>query len=235
MNTDRGSERWLNRWEEGKIGWHQERVNSRLKAHWPNMGVAKGGSVLVPLCGKSLDMLWLHQAGYSVVGAELSEIAVEAFFSENQLPYERRDTGNLQEFTGTGEAAGIRLLAGDFFELDVAQTGPLSGFFDRASLIALPPEMRQAYMDKLAAVMPGEAVGLLIGLSYDPSKMSGPPFSVPDEEVQSGFAPHFDISVLEHSSGPDKLGNLSDRGLDTMEESVYRLVRNATTVGQGSE
>jgi Thiopurine S-methyltransferase (TPMT). len=35
--------------------------------------------VLVPLCGKSLDMDWLLDAGYKVFGIELSNIAIQAF------------------------------------------------------------------------------------------------------------------------------------------------------------
>lgn len=219
------SNRWEKSWEQGKIGFHQSRINSRLAQHWASLALEPEAAVLVPLCGKSLDMLHLHELGHPVIGVELSQIAVEAFFSENQLTYEHRDTGNLQEFTGTGTAAGIRLLVGDFFELETAQTGPLRGFYDRASLIALPPEMRQGYIDKLASLLPPAAVGLLIGLSYDPSKMNGPPFSVPDEEVQTRFAKHFQITLLEHSSGPERLGNLAERGLDTMDEHIYQLLR----------
>lgn len=219
------SGRWLDSWKQGKIGFHQAHFNSRLQQYWPALQLENDAPVLVPLCGKSLDMLLLHEIGHPVIGVELSQIAVEAFFNDNQLSFERRETGNLQEFTGTGKADGIRLLVGDLFELEAAQTGPLKGFYDRASLIALPPEMRQKYIDKLASLLPTDARGLLIGLSYDPSKMDGPPFSVPDNEVQTRFGKDFTIAVLEHTSGPEKLGNLADRGLETMEEHVYQLQR----------
>lgn len=216
---------WHERWEKGKLGFHQSRYNTRLEKYWLELGVDKDGAVLVPLCGKSLDMLWLHQQGHQVVGVELSEIAARAFFSENQLTYEQRQCGNLQEFTGIGAAAGIRLLVGDYFALSMAETGPLSGFYDRASLIALPSELRQPYIDKLATLVQKNATGLLITVIYDPTKMSGPPFSVPDSEVQTGFSGQFTLSHLEQSSGPERLGSLSEQGLQTMEEIVYRVVR----------
>jgi len=218
--------RWHQSWKSGKIGFHQKRFNSRLEQYWPTLGLEADATILVPLCGKSLDMLYLHQCGHRVVGVELSKIAVEAFFAENQLTYERTESGNLQEFTGTGKAAGIRLLAGDIFALETAQTGPVTGFYDRAALIALPAETRQQYVDKLASLLSAGAVGLLIGLSYDPSKMNGPPFSVPDAEVKARFAQDFQVTQLAHSSGPERLGNLADRGLDTMEEYLYQLQRN---------
>lgn len=218
---------WLERWGPGtKQGFHQTRINSRLEQFWPGLPLPTDAPVLVPLCGKSLDMLMLHKAGHPVIGVELSEYAVEAFFSENHLPFERRETGNLQEFTGTGNAAGIRLLAGDLFELDVAQTGALMGFYDRAALIALPPEMRARYVQKMASLLPGGAQGLLISLSYDPSKMNGPPFSVTDDEVQALYADDFNVTQIDSSSGPERLGNLADRGLDTMDERIYHIVRN---------
>jgi len=65
-------------------------------------------------------------------------------------------------------------------------------------------------------------------MNYDPSKMKGPPFSVPDDVVQQLLQPYYNISVIEHSEGPERLGNLSDRGLDSLEEHVYRITRNNT-------
>lgn len=221
------AEKWHSNWREGKLGFHQKRYNSRLEQYWPTLGLASEASVLVPLCGKSLDMLYLHEAGHSVVGVELSEIAAEAFFIENQLTFERRETGNLQEFTGTGQATGIRLLTGDIFDLQTSQTGPVKAFYDRASLIALPAEMRQRYAVKLSSLLPAGAAGLLISIIYDPSKMSGPPFSVPDDEIQRLFADNFNLQQLDSSSGPERLGNLAERGLTTMEERVYAFTRLA--------
>lgn len=217
---------WHSHWEQGKIGFHQKRYNSRLVEFWPTLQLPKGAAVLVPLCGKSLDMLQLHQAGHSVIGVELSEIAAIAFFEENQLSFKRSNTGNLQEFTGTGNADGIRLLVGDLFDLEASQTGPIAAFYDRASLIALPHEMRLKYAEKLSTFLASGTIGLLITIIYDPSKMSGPPFSVSDDEVKVLFSDSFDVREIDSSNGPERLGNLADRGLDTMEERVYRLERN---------
>ncbi len=217
---------WLVRWGDGRTQFHQTRINSRLQKYWPGFGLAEGATVLVPLCGKSLDMLMLREQGCQVVGVELSEVAAKAFFDENQLTYEVSKNGNLQEFTGTGGAIGIRLLVGDFFDVETAQTGAISAFYDRASLIALPPEMRRQYAVKMAELVPAGAKGLLISLTYDPSKMNGPPFSVPHEEIVDLFSASFELSELEYFSGHERLGSLANRGLDTMEERVYQLERN---------
>jgi thiopurine S-methyltransferase len=217
---------WLVRWGDGRTQFHQTRINSRLKKYWPQFTLTRGDTVLVPLCGKSLDMLMLQEQGFNVVGVELSDVAAKAFFNENQLSYEVSKNGNFQEFTGTGNAIGIRLLVGDFFDVEAAEIGAISAFYDRASLIALPPEMRRQYAVKMAELVPAGASGLLISLTYDPSKMNGPPFSVPHEEVVELFSARFNITELENYSGHERLGSLAQRGLDTMEERVYQLERN---------
>ena len=216
---------WHSRWQENKIGFHQSKYNSRLTSLWPSLQLPKGAEVFVPLCGKTIDMLWLHEQGFKVLGVELSEIATAAFFDENKLPYKVTQSGSLQLFTGVEKAAGIRILAGDMFAMEPAQTAGVSAVYDRASMVAMPPEMRQQYVDKLAALLPINTTGILISMNYDPSKMNGPPFSVPDDIVRTLLEPYYSVSVMEHSEGPERLGNLRGRGLDTLEEHVYRITK----------
>ena len=217
---------WHERWAGDRIGFHQSRVNKRLEEHWPALGLAPPARVFVPLCGKSLDMLWLHERGHPVVGVELSEKAVEAFFVENDLAFEREPDGPFTTFVGRGAASGIRLLVGDFFALDVERLGPIDACYDRASLIAMPEGMRGDYAKHLAALLAPDRVGLLLAIDYDTSRMRGPPFAVPDAEVRALLGGAFDIEELAHYSGPERLGNLAERGLDTLDERVYRLRRS---------
>ena len=83
------SEDWLDRWANGRTGWHEEDGNAGLKAHWPSLeSTAKGRNrVLVPLCGKTPDLLWLAEQGHEVVGIELSEIAIRQLFAEHDLTF----------------------------------------------------------------------------------------------------------------------------------------------------
>ena len=80
---------WKARWAEDRIGWHQADGNVNLREYW--RGSCR--RVLVPLCGKSPDLLWLADRGHDVVGIEISEIAVAAFFDENALAYTVDDAG----------------------------------------------------------------------------------------------------------------------------------------------
>ena len=70
------TECWVERWQEGRTGWHEPDGNDSLKKYWR----AAGRRVLVPLCGKTPDLAWLARLGNEVVGIELAEIAVETFF-----------------------------------------------------------------------------------------------------------------------------------------------------------
>ena len=216
---------WHKKWDADSIGFHQARTNKRLQQWWPDVGVAPSAEVFVPLCGKSLDMLWLHQQGYRVFGIELSQKAIEDFFRENDLPFEQGTEAPFEVFTGTGKAEGIRLLAGDLFALTAEHCQNVSAVYDRASLIAMNDDLRPKYARHLATILPKGCTSLLLVIDYDASKMQGPPFPVPDPMVTSLFAQNFDIRQLAHYSGPKYVGNLSERGLDSLEERVYRLHR----------
>ena len=223
---------WKESWLKGKTGFHQTDINKRLKEFWSQLNLPSSPDaaperecVFVPLCGKSTDMLWLHQQGHHVLGIELSEKAVAAFFDENGLSCTIDHIDDYIRYTGTLAADGITLLVGDYFALKPAHTRHCTRLYDRASLIALKPPMRSAYTEQLAALMPAGSKGLLLAISYDQSRMQGPPFSVPDDEVYHLMTEYFDVQELAHYSGPERLGNLAQRGLETLDERAYLLSR----------
>ena len=155
------AEYWHNAWTEDRIGFHQPDVNKRLQKWWPALEHPPGTPVLVPLCGKSIDMLWLHRRGYPVLGVELSSKASRAFFTENELPFDVAQQGDFEVFTGTGSATGLQVLAGDFFALTPSHTRQCVGFYDRASLIAMNPAMQSEYALQLGRILPAGSRGLL--------------------------------------------------------------------------
>jgi thiopurine S-methyltransferase len=173
------AEDWESRWEAGRIGWHQADGNISLREHWPTPG--NGERVLVPLCGKSPDVVWLAQQGYDVTGIELSEIAVRALFEEANLKFDSSEEGGLLKFVC--EDPAITIFCGDYFEFS---SKPFDALYDRASLIALPPTIRPDYIRHTKTLLADNAKQLLITLEYDQSKVNGPPFSVLAEEV-SGY------------------------------------------------
>lgn len=212
---------WQARWQEGQIGFHQDRVNDYLTCHWPTLSVASGARVLVPLCGKSKDMTWLRSQGYDVLGVELSPLAVDAFFAENGLTQRKVVDGKFARST----TAGYELLCGDFFDLTQSDCAGVSAVYDRASLIALPPPMRARYARHLVELLaPGTPV-LLITMEYPSHEMDGPPFSVHEDEVRRLYQVNFDIRTV---GGFDVLAanpRFRDRGVSTLEEKTYVMTR----------
>ena len=214
---------WHQRWQRGEIGWHAEDFNRHLAEHWPRLGVPASQRVFVPLCGKSLDMLWLAGRGHRVLGVELSELAARAFCEDNGLTPEIVDEPPFRRY----RIDEVELLVGDFFALTPAHLDGVTACFDRASLIALPPELRPRYARHLAGLLPGGALSLLVSLDYDKSRMSGPPFAVTREEVLELFAPAFEIEPLATFDALVESPKFRERGLERMIEHVYRLRRRA--------
>lgn len=208
---------WHDRWQHNKIGFHRDSVHPALVKHWPAASRGDGGPVLVPLCGKSLDMHWLAQSGHAVVGVELDRRAVEAFFDEAGLSPEIDETGSLPSYS----AGGITIFAGDFFEFNPPEMYRL--VYDRAALIALPPDMRKRYLPQLASMLAPGARGLLITLEYPQAAMQGPPFSVLPDELAAD--PGFEFERLEHIDSLAENPRFVDSGLSWLNEVTYGLTR----------
>jgi thiopurine S-methyltransferase len=219
------SQFWHERWQMGQTSFHQPEVETFLSANFGRLGVARGATVFVPLCGKSVDMLWLAAQGYKVVGVELSGIACKAFFSENRLAAAEPVTeGRFRVHRAKDQP--ITLYEGDFFELSTAQTGPLAAFYDRASLIALPPAMRERYVQHMKReLLAPSTSGLLLSVAYESSTFPGPPFSIPPEEVQQKWGDRFHLELV--GRGEEMVGPPTNR--ISTSESAWLL-----TPGTGS-
>jgi len=213
---------WHQRWHDNQIGFHQAVPTPLLLKHWPSLGVPAGAKVFVPLAGKSLDMLWFVSQGHRVLGVELSKLAVEQFFAEHGLQPDIETTRY-----GTHYRAGeIELINGDAFALDPAILADCDAVFDRAALIALPPELRVRYANELYAKLPTDCRGLVITLEYPQAERDGPPFSVPEEEVRAEFGRDWDIDLLDRRPiPPEHPGFVS--GVSKLDTAVYSLSRHA--------
>ena len=187
---------WRKRWQEGRIGFHQSTTHPALVRHWPDLNVAQNARVLVPLCGKSLDMRWLAERGHAVLGIELAPEAVTQFLAQRPLGVSRYRQAGFE----IARQASVELWCGDFFHLTRRQASQLDAFYDRAALIALPPATRARYAFHLAQLLPPGAVGLLISVTHENGE-EGPPYSVAEEEVRRLLSPNFALTLLEQSDG----------------------------------
>ena len=210
---------WHERWERGEIGFHKSRVNPLLLHWWPSLGVKSPETVLVPLCGKSLDMLWLHEQGYPVIGVELSRLALDDFIKEHALPCQWQSRDDFE----VALCDGLDLYCGDFFALQIVHLEQVRVVYDRAALIALPPALRARYVAHLREHLPAGWKMLLITLDYPQEDRPGPPFSVPDAEVRSLFA-GCGIEVLQECDVLDDHPVFRDQGMTRLSERVYLVV-----------
>lgn len=184
---------WHERWAQGRIAFHEGHANSYLARFADRLdGAAR---VLVPLCGKTEDLAYLAGRGHQVVGLELVEDAVRAFFSEHGLAPEREERGPHVVYT----AGAITLIAGDALTVPPDVLGAFDAIFDRAALVALPPDMRKRYVARLRELAPPGARVLLVAIEYTVER-DGPPFAVFSDEVRALYA---GARVEELASGPD--------------------------------
>ncbi len=208
---------WLERWERAEIGFHQNEINPYLRRFWQDMPRAHGGEVFVPLCGKSLDMVWLRQQGCAVLGVELSEIAVRDFFSEQGMSPERVSGGKFDNYI----APGFCLACGDFFDLRKQDMAQVSMVYDRASLVALPPEMRESYARHLTEILPTGTQILLVTFDYPQAQMDGPPFAVSVDEVEALYGKYAEVRLLVQEDVLAQNPRFQQRGVSRMQENVF--------------
>jgi len=205
---------WLERWEENRIGFHRAEVHPML-VKYASEYLKPESTALVPLCGKSLDMLWLAGRSRETVGVELSKKAANDFFKENSLS--SRQEGAV--FQG----GGVRFIVGDFFAYQPDEAPDF--IYDRAALIALPPEMRSRYAEKIASIASPETRILLISFYYPQEEMNGPPFSVSPEEIQSLYGEHFSLELLEDRDLLPEEPRFAEAGLSMLREQCRLLKR----------
>lgn len=167
---------WINRWREGRIGWHEADGSALLRRHWPRL--VRGSRVLVPFCGKSVDLLWLAAQGLKVTGVEISDIAARSFFEENDLEYDVESVNGMSVYTA--RSAPIRICCGNYFDFE---DEPFQSLFDRGALVAVAPEDRTRYVEKTDALLDDDAFRLVITLNYDQAIVAGPPWSISDDEL----------------------------------------------------
>jgi thiopurine S-methyltransferase len=198
---------WRARWAERKIGFHEGVPNAFLQRHADRL--AGHHRVLVPLCGKSEDLVFLASRGHAVVGVELVESAVRELFAAHQLEPAIEQRGAHTVFTA-GELVAI---AGDWFAVTPALVGHVDAFYDRAALIAMPPDRRPAYVAKLRELCTGP--GLAVVIDYPDGAYNGPPFPVRDAEVRG----YYTADLLDEA--PNRAGRLAELGIAATESCYF--------------
>lgn len=208
---------WHERWRTGAIPFHEGVCNQMLSRWFDALELEAGARVFVPLCGKTFDMYWLMERRCQVLGVELSDIAVEDFFSEHELPVTRSRDSRFEMY----DAPGIKILCGDIFKLDGSDLASVHAVYDRASLVALPQDLRKSYVDHLLSYLPIGAPVLLVSFEYDTTRMEGPPFCVDEAEVRALYENRYTVRHLESREVIEEKPIFRERGLDSMIEHAF--------------
>ncbi|MEQ8689476.1 MAG: thiopurine S-methyltransferase [Pseudomonadales bacterium] len=211
---------WLERWQKNQIGFHQAAHNPLLMEYWPTLNLPASAPVFVPLCGKSLDMQWLAEAGHPVIGVELAQLAVETFFANGPPPSQ----SSVDRFV-CYQRDHTAIYQGDFFDLTSSMLRDVQGVFDRGSLVALPRDMRFRYVDHMLRIVPDGARILLLTLEYDQAQVSGPPHAVQPEEVESLFGLRCEIQHLETFVTSTLPPHFQAQGVRQAAESVFLITK----------
>lgn len=204
------AEFWHSRWQEKRIGFNQSAVNPLLMKYFKRLNLPAGSRVFVPLCGKSIDMAWLAAQGYNVVGVELVETAIQAFFTEQNISYivrQHADNPAIKYYQGQLSGQTIILWVADIFALTAEDIGSVNAIYDKAALIALPADIRVKYSAQMCHLS-ANAPQFIITLTYDQSKKEGPPFSVSSEQIQQYYGNSYQITELASESA--SIGSMPD-------------------------
>lgn len=208
---------WLDRWINGEIAFHQDEINPYLIRYWQTASLDPTSAVFVPLCGKSRDMAWLQAQGHSVLGVELSSVAIQAFFRENGETPQQINTDRFIEYRNNNTS----ILCGDFFDINKVALANIRAVFDRAALIALPTTVRQHYVQHLLAIVPSGTKILLVTIDYPQDEMTGPPFAVSPEEVKHLYQSQAGINLLSQQDILAEHARFRERGISQLQEYVF--------------
>ena len=202
---------WQSRWKKDKTGFHMPGGYPGLRAHWHALDLPDQPKILVPLCGKTEDLLYLESQNGIVTGVEISEKAVIEFFEEHNRTFSVREKGGFNIY----QSGSIELWQGDFMKFP-APDAPFDLIYDKAALVALPLEKRPSYADHLSTCAGSTGQILLHHFIYPQKQMTGPPFSVGSEEVEKYFSERYRIYTLEEQIlSSDLFPPFQRRGLES--------------------
>lgn len=209
---------WHQKWKNQELGFHLPQVHPLLQRYLGELSLKAGQTVFLPLCGKTLDIGYLLEQGFSVIGAELSDKAVtDLFASLNRQPEITPWQGGNRYRHGD-----LTVFQGDIFGLQSSDLGAVDAIYDRAALIALPDTMRQRYVRHLITLT-DKAPQLLITLEYDQQEMDGPPFSVGEQQVKMLYDNNYKIAPLSRKMILDHEPVFREKELTVLYENVFLL------------
>ncbi|HMV18786.1 MAG TPA: thiopurine S-methyltransferase [Zoogloea sp.] len=214
---------WRQGWNANRIPFHLTHIHPLLRRFWDTLDPAATARVFVPLCGKSLDLMWLHGLGHDVVGIELSAVAVGDFFKAARLRPQRTRQADLTCWT----QERLAIFCGDFFDLTEEDLQGVSAVYDRAALTALPEGLRADYVAHLHAILPAGCQVLLMTVEDLDDDEAAVEHMASSDEVTALYAGLFSVELL-HAEYHEAVQGRGDGVVDgRCIHKVYRMRREA--------
>ncbi|KAF9365077.1 hypothetical protein BGX34_011499 [Mortierella sp. NVP85] len=143
--------------------------------------IPAAGNVLVPGCGRGVDVFYLRNTNRKVYGLDISPIAVQ-------------DCQNQQKDENIPDSQ-VEFMVGDFFKFDIPE-GAFQLIYDYTFFCAIQPEQRPQWGHRMAELISKD--GVLITLMYPlADHAGGPPFAVSEAAYHEQLDPNFECLLLD--------------------------------------
>lgn len=206
---------WLSRWQAGDIGFDQTQPNTNLVTYLNTLELHEGAHIFVPLCGKSIDVIWLLEQGFQITGVELSEDAVKSLFAALGIQPKVDKSGDHLCY----RHGRLRIFVGDIFDLTTQQLGETNAIYDRAALVALPYNLRVKYANALSVLCP-TANQLVVTVEYPQPEADSTPQSISHSHFLELYAHDYSVSMLANKEVSEGI-----KGCHPAFNATWHLVR----------
>ena len=183
---------WI--YEQDKDKWTTPIVSSGLvvKLFVEMVGDRKDLNLLLPLCGRSPDLLWLAEQGHRVTGIEWSERAVKQFFQDSKVTYSTEECcfGEALGSIYRGVEVPVTIYCSNLFSLKGHESiGKFDCIWDHGSVGSFHPDkpQRAAYVAVCDSMLkPGGKI-LLSTFDYEQSEHPAFPFACSQRDVHEMY------------------------------------------------
>ncbi|XP_069814051.1 thiopurine S-methyltransferase-like isoform X1 [Dendropsophus ebraccatus] len=218
-------EDWKKKWETKDIWFHKKNIHPLLAEFINEMQDGRTKlTIFFPLCGKAVDMKWLADMGHNIVGVDACEIGLKEFFAEHDIPYTEEAVAGIPGAKVFKSASdNISLYCCSIYDISESVIGKFDGMWDRGAMVAVNPRDRERYATIMLSLMAKDCHYLLVTVEYDPKLHGGPPFYVPESDLENLLGPSCTFKLLK------KIDALADKqkewGLDFCFENIYLVTR----------
>lgn len=210
---------WLDAWNRGLTPWSDPGINQYLRDNLAKLRLTTGCTILVPMCGDSADMVWLAEQGHNVVGIDISHLAIESFFSQATIAYNK--IGNV--YTSKNTPLNITIINENIFNTELLSTFSFDAIYDKGALVTVPHKHKPKYILRMHKLAPRAKILLITAYYRQAPGYGAPPFLESVESVQSLYREHYSFSLLEHKIGNDNQEKAKAQTSESQEHIVALL------------